>query len=63
MLPTSIVNVTEPEPPLTLDALSEAVGPGEERAVVRATLPVKPCFGVTVIVVVALSPEFIESGF
>lgn len=64
MLPTSIVNVTEPKSPLTLDALSEAVGPDEEETEgVRETVPVKPFFGAILIAVVPLSPGFIESEF
>ena len=50
----------EPEPPLTLDGLNVAVRPGAENDAESPTLSVKPYFGVTVIVVVPLSPVFID---
>ena|SRR5438128_9319055 len=60
LLPTLIVNVEEPEPPLTLDGLNVPVRPAVENDAESPTLSVKPYFGVTVIVAVPLSPEFIE---
>jgi len=51
------VSVLVPEPPVMLVGLSEQVSPvAGETLVVRATVPVKPLTGATVIVDIALTP-------
>ncbi len=51
------VSVLVPEPPVMLVGLTEQVSPvAGETLVVRATVPVKPLTGATVIVDIALTP-------
>ena len=51
------VSVLVPEPPVMLVALSEQVSPvAVEMLVVRATVPVKPLTGATLIVDIAPTP-------
>ena len=49
------MSVEEPEPPVMLVGLSVAVSPADGLAV-RATVPLKPLIGATVIVEVAVAP-------
>lgn len=59
--PTLMVNVEEPDPPLTLEELRETVGPDGDTDELRVTVPVKPSVEETIIVVVPLSPWFIDN--
>jgi len=49
--------VEVPEPPVMLDELRVHVRPTGDTALVRATVPVNPLTGATVIVEVAVAPE------
>jgi len=63
LLPTWIVKVEEPEPPVTLVGLREAVGPVGETEAVSATLPAKLLLGIILTVVEPLAPAVIDNEF